>query len=1004
MKIYKSIVPVVLFFILFAELSAQSIGVKGVKFDVLARAEHLVENEDFLAAKTLLREEAASGNSKNKLRVDFLRTICDFELRLSDAKTNLIDFSSNYPVNAYTSQVYLMLAVLEFEENNFKKAENLLSKIDPVNFNERDKTNFYYYLGLVSLELNKNQEAIVSFEQIVNVKWELEEETDYYYAYANYKASNFEIASPLFESMSENAKFTDYIPYYQLQIRYQNGDKLVADEALLLLQNNGNNPLNALLFKILGELEYASGNFEKALAWFDKYEKRVQNPHRNVYFTIAMANYDLKKFAHSILYLKKLTSIADKITQKAYLFMGNAYLKVNDKENARMAYEAALELNFDSQVREQALYNYALTSYETNTAFGEAIAGFEQFLFEFPHSAYANDAQNYLATELLSSHNYEMAYESVLKIRNPNNSILATKQYLLYQMGANAFQANQFEKARDLFTQSIQTLSGGTYEAEAFYWRSECFSRLDQNAKSISDLHAFFKLQNSKESSNFIKAHYSMGYAYFSQKSYALAEDWFAKFIEKYTQRRSSIYADALNRQADCLYAQRNFRKAELTYLDAVNASPNTGDYGLFQSAYVSGVLKNYATKISRLSRLVANYPKSEYVDEALYEMGRSYLMLNNESDAIRIYKELIARQPNSSLSRKAAVEIGMGYNNQGNNTEAIAAFKKVIADYPGSDEAYTSLENLESIYIEINQVKTFLDYTKTLNLSMSVKIENREDSISYIAAERQYFNSNYEAAIKGFHAYLQKYCTGGRFCTSSLYYLADSYDKSGQQPTAMQMFKELLKIQGNQFMAVAANRAAEISYENDDFNSASDYYDILFNHAESSEQKWSAQLGKLRASYKLNNTDVVLAAEILADPKLTDEISAEVRFYRAKSYLAKNLPAQALDDLKLLAENTRTEIGAESKYLLARSYFDLNDLQLSEKEIMDFAKKNTPYPYWLARSFVLISDIYISLDNPFQAKQFLLSLRKNYKTQDDIQEMINSRLKNIDANKYEKE
>lgn len=967
-------------------LGAQT-AVKTYQGDDLAKAKLLFDKGEYLAAEKLIKE--------NDLESGFYLNACRFELREESAKEKLYEFLEKYPVQAYKNECNLMIAILEYEDGNSPKSTSLLKQINSDNFAANDLLRFHYYRGLSYLAENKTEEAIREFDKIRGQNWKMRDETDYYYAYSNYAAGIFDQALPVFESFKDNPKFTAFIPYYLLQMRYQQGDLSIGEEALQVLQSQSENPLNYTLYKILGELEYSKGNFENSLNYFSQYEKLATNPHRNVLFTMAMAYYDLKKFPFSIQYLKRVTGSSDKLSQKAYLFMGNSYLKVNDKENARMAYEAALELHFDSQVREQALYNYALTSYESTSAFGEAISGFEQFLNEYPNSVYANDAQNYLATELLSSKNYEKAFESVEKIKSPNNSILETRQYLLYQMGANAFQANQYEKARDLFSYAIQTLKGGSYEAESYYWRSECFSRLSQNSKSISDLHAYFAIVKSKESSNFVKAHYSMAYAYFSQKAYASAEEWFGKFIEKFDQKRTTVYADALNRLADCYYAQRNFKKAELTYLDALNASPNTGDYGLFQSAYVTGILKNYATKISRLSRLVTNYPKSEYVDEALYEMGRSYLMLKNEKDAIRVYNELISRQPNSALSRKAAVEIGMSYDNQGNNAEAIAAFKKVIADYPGTDEAYTSLENLENIYIESNEVKSFLDYTKTLNLSMSGKIENREDSINFMAAEKQYFSSNYDAAIRGFHNYLQKYCAGGRYCTFSLFYLADSYDKLKDNTSALQMYKELLKIQGNQYMEGASKRAAEISFELKDYFAASEYFNVLYQYAQSSESKLNAQLGCIRADFALKNYDsvVVLTSNALTAPKISEELITEIRFLRAKSYLATSKPEKAVEDLRFLSENTRTEVGAESKYLLAKALFDMKDLTQSEKEIMDFAKKNTPYPYWLARSFVLIADIYFELDNPFQAKQFLLSLKKNYKTQDDIQGMIEARL-----------
>jgi len=96
---------------------------------------------------------------------------------------------------------------------------------------------------------------------------------------------------------------------------------------------------------------------------------------------------------------------------------------------------------------------------------------------------------------------------------------------------------------------------------------------------------------------------------------------------------------------------------------------------------------------------------------------------------------------------------------------------------------------------------------------------------------------------------------------------------------------------------------------------------------------------------------------------------------------------------LKTLAADTRTANGAESKYLLANLYFEQGKLTDTENEVLDFAKKNTPYQFWLARSFVLLSDVYILQNNDFQAKQYLLSLQKNYTVPDEIQTLIIERL-----------
>jgi len=140
----------------------------------------------------------------------------------------------------------------------------------------------------------------------------------------------------------------------------------------------------------------------------------------------------------------------------------------------------------------------------------------------------------------------------------------------------------------------------------------------------------------------------------------------------------------------------------------------------------------------------------------------------------------------------------------------------------------------------------------------------------------------------------------------------------------------------------------------------------------------------------------VNIANEIISDTKSSAEVIAEARYNRAKAYIAMNLPNMALADLKTLSADTRTSNGAEAKYLLANLYFEQGKLTEAQNEVNDFAKKNTPYQFWLARSFILLADIYVKQNNDFQAKQYLLSLQKNYTTADEIQTLITDRLNAI--------
>ena len=88
---------------------------------------------------------------------------------------------------------------------------------------------------------------------------------------------------------------------------------------------------------------------------------------------------------------------------------------------------------------------------------------------------------------------------------------------------------------------------------------------------------------------------------------------------------------------------------------------------------------------------------------------------------------------------------------------------------------------------------------------------------------------------------------------------------------------------------------------------------------------------------------------------------------------------------------------GAEAKYQLAQIYYNIKQYDNAEKEVLDYINVSTPHSYWLARSFVLLSDVYMKNEKYIEAKQYLISLKQSYQAKDDIASMIEERLKTLE-------
>lgn len=930
-----------------------------------------------------------------------------YKLGRTDAGRRLEQYLRRHPYSPFIDQVNFMLGVTAFEDGRYSRALARFRQVDNAKLDRHDLATLQYCRAYSLMRTDKYPQATEGFLKLLGQDTRYNTSASYYYAYCEYRQGHFDTALPYFVELEEADEYRDIVSYYLIQIYYRQGAyDQITPRAERLLAADPDNANNAEIYRIMGEIAYAKQDYARTVEMLKRYESMSAQVLRNDMYLLGLSYYQTGNYPDAITYLSKVTAKQDEMAENAYLHIGNSYVKLGDKANARMAYEAALGTHFDPTVREEALYNYALATYESDAAFGESITAFEQLLSEFPESKHADQAYDYLASVYMTTQNFTAAYNSIQKVKHPTEKLIATRQYLLNRIGAEDFARQDYSQAIDRFTEALARTPDKGYAAESLYWRAECYYRTDQPERALADLRAFYANPQSKTSPNLKASYYLGGYSWFALKQYDEALRAFETYVAGGLSAKDPTYADAMNRIGDCYFHNRQFAEAEKNYTTAMVASPHTGDYPLFQTAYVNGLQKKYASKINALDKLIADYPKSQYADDALYEAGRSYLMLNNDSKALLTFDRLLADYPNSTLAPKAALEKGMVHFNRNNLPQAIESFKQVIARYPGSEEARTALQSLETAYIEQNDVEAYMDYTRSLGGSVQTAAMSREDSLTFIAAERQYMGRHYQEAAKGLKSYLDKYCASehSAACTTARYYLADCYYATGDKDAALAEYKQLADVAGNKYMEMVVMRAAEITYDQQDYAASLTYFTRLDEVASDADTRGKARLGVLRCSYLLNDhaKTIAIAGEIVDNPHSSDDVKAEARYDRAKAYLAQDQPAQALPDFQAVGENTRTVYGAEAKFRVAEIY--LNDGKLNEAEaaITDFARKNTPYQYWLARSFVLLADIYVARDDDFQAKQYLLSLQKNYTADDDVQTMIRERLDAIGQREQE--
>ena len=291
-----------------------------------------------------------------------------------------------------------------------------------------------------------------------------------------------------------------------------------------------------------------------------------------------------------------------------------------------------------------------------------------------------------------------------------------------------------------------------------------------------------------------------------------------------------------------------------------------------------------------------------------------------------------------------------------GAKNEALQAFANVINQFPQSQKARVAGNEMAMIYQE-----------------SGMKEEARQSYVMVI--------ENYPNTVEA---------------QAALVNLKEAYTEKGMiseyAELAQKAGKGLSDEELDQMLSDAAVRSMNSGY----YDQAYKYYMQLSQQTQSADLQMSAVEGCLRSAYaaKQYETTIEVATQIIQSAKASQGIVAEALLYRAESLMALERTAEGVKDLQELTAYRQTVHGAQAYVCLAQYAYDTAQYQSAEQILQEFIESGTTHQYWLARAFVLLSDVYMKTDRQVEAREYLLSLKSNYSENDEINRMIKERLK----------
>lgn len=984
------------FFLFVGFVSAQKTYIPDYPEKLLDEGKRMYADKNYIGSIERMEAFKAISTNRELIReADYYIVSSSFAKNNPDAKEQIADFLEKYPSSEYENRLNFLMASLLFLDNDYKDAMEWFSKSDMFLLSNEEQEDYSFRFAYCALQSGNEKQALPFFTVLAAESERYGEPATYYKGYIYYLRKDYDKALQSFQALQRSKDYKTASGFYITQIEFireQYDDVIFSGEKLLQARDlSSENKLETQ--RVVGESYYQKGDYQRAESFLKPYVSNAQEPVRSSYFMLGSIYFRQGDYRNAVQNLSQVRTDDDLLSQNTYLLLGQSYLALYDKTNARMAFESASNMMYNKEMQEIAMYNCGLLTHEMSySAFGESVLIFERFLNTFPNSQYTDAVNNCLVETYLTTRNYNAALSSIQKIKNPSSKILGAKQNILFQLGTEAFANNNFRGAIDYFTQSIQV---GNYEKETrtlnYFWRGESYYRLNQFGNAANDYETYLSNTSGYDKSTKALASYGLGYAYFKQKNYTSALKNFNNYVSTETNTSNASYPDAYNRIGDCYFQTRNLAQAEASYAKAANAG-GSGDYALFQKAFVMGLQKNYNGKISTLNTLINNYPKSTYVPDAYFEKARAYVMLGQNNSAIETFTQLESKFPQSSWSRKAGLQKAMLYFDGGNLDNAMTAYKRVIANYSGSEEAKIAVQDLKTVYLDKNDIQGYADYVRTLGIRFEV---SEQDSLTYLAAEKLFMRGETAKAKTALNNYLNNFPRGA-FSVNARYYIGAAYYSEKNYKEALREFAYVLDAPDNKYTEDALARSAEITYNQKDYNNALNYFKQLNTKAESAENRQIAKIGIIRSASFLNKYQEIIPAsnELLQDTKLSPDLRNEALFARAKANAQLKNTAKAVEDWQTLAKDTRNVYGAEAKYQLGQYYYDSGQYDKAEKEMMDYIQKGTPHGYWLARGFILVADVHIARKDYQSARQYLQSLQNNYKsTNDNIPSLIKDRM-----------
>ncbi|GAA3785573.1 tetratricopeptide repeat protein [Corallibacter vietnamensis] len=954
----------------------------------------LYNNQQYLASQTLFKTIKKDAKSEELLSdCAYYIANCAVRLNQQNADQLIEDFVEDYPMSTKRNSAFLDVADYYFANGKYAYAKKWYDKVDESSLarSERDKFSFNNgYVAFVTKDYATAKKHLSRLES----SQKYGSQAKYYIGFMAYEGDDYNTANTYFDQVSDQEKYKEKLSYYQADLNFKLGK---FEEAIKLakaqLPKSDRNEISELN-KIIGESYFNLEKYDEAIPFLKEYRGKKGKWNNTDYYQLGYAYYKQGNYENAISEFNKIIGGDNGVAQNAYYHLGESYVHLNKKQEALNAFRNASQMDYDLKIQEDAWLNYAKISYEIGNPYQSVPQVLTSYLETYPDTQYKEEIETLLIDSYITSKNYQEALKLLEGKRSYANK--AAYQKVTFYRGLELYNEGNYQEAETLFDKSLKEPIEDIYTARATFWKAETDYSLTNYEDALIGFKQFQQQTVSTSTPEVTNIDYNLAYTYFKQKNYPKTTEHFKTFIANHSDDVIRLN-DAYLRLGDAYFVSSDYDSAIASYHKAIKINKVDADYAFFQASLSQGYAGNVNKKIADLETFINRYPKSTLRDDAMYELGNSYVKKGENVKALKMYDRLNAEYDRSSLVPKAMLRQGLVHYNANANEQALTKFKNVAKAFPGTPEANQAVSTARLIYIDLGRVDEYASWVQTLDY---VNVTDTDlDNATYESAEKKYLDNKSNDAIRQFNNYLNQF-PNGIHALQAHFYLAQLYYKDDLKTNAASHYVAVLDAPQSEFTEESLSRLSQVYLEKKNWLEAIPVLKRLETEASFPQNVVFAQSNLMKANYQLENYNeaVSYAEKVLVQSKIDNKIKSDAHVIIARSAMKTNDETKAKAAYSEVEKTATGETAAEALYYNAYFKNQEGAYEASNEVVQQLAKDYSGYKLYSAKGLVLMAKNFYALKDAFQATYILESVIENFKDYSDVVSEAKEELSKIKA------